>query len=164
MGLQFIKEIEQHRDLSGQLLPHLTPWQCDPIEKDGNCFFRCISQIISGTQAHHQQLRGEVCRFIATDGREFTQKYLRTKFYKETSSLAYLRQSAMTQSGIWATDVEIVNVAKMFSTDVFVATKQHSPEHQWRRIDWLRYSGCDSTKSLGIYITNYDNHFDLLQG
>ena len=53
-------------------------------------------------------------------------KYLRTRFYQETSPLAYLRQLAMTQSGIWASDVEIVNVVKMFSTDVFVATKLHS--------------------------------------
>ena len=55
----------------------------------------------------------EVSRFIVTEGREFIQKYLQTKFYKDTSPLTYLKESAMTQDGIWASDVEIIAVSRM---------------------------------------------------
>ena len=142
--IKFVNEMEQHRALVKSPLANYIPWQCIPIERDGNCFFRCISHIISGIQDNYELIRGEVCRFIVTEGREFIQKYLQTKFYKDTSPLTYLKESAMTQYGIWASDVEIIAVSRMLNTSVFVAMKKDSPGDDWRRIEWLRYCGCQN--------------------
>ena len=123
-------------------------------------FFQMCSQAIAGSQEYHEQLRGEICKFIVTEGKKFTKEYLITKFYQDTSPLAYLKRSTMTENGIWATDVEILNVSKMLNADIFLATKQHSPEHRWTRIEWLLYSGCKYPGSVCLYITNYDHHFE----
>ena len=66
----------------------------------------------------------------------------------------------MTQKGIWASDVEIIVVSRMFNTSVFVAMKKNSPGDDWRRIEWLRCCGSQNPQSMSIYITNYNNHFE----
>ena len=160
MKVDFFGEMDQHRALTGLLLSHYIPWQCSQIERDGNCFFRCFSLIISGTQDYHKQLRGEICRYIVTEGREFIQKYLRTKFFKDTSPLTYLKQSAMTEDGIWASDVEIIAISRILDTHIFVATQTSCPKKSWERVQWLRYCGSNSPETACIYIANYNDHFE----
>ena len=85
---------------------------------DGNCFFRCISKILSGTQDHHMELRGEVSRYIVTNGRSIIKRYLKT-FSKDASPVTYLKKSGMTESGgVWGTDIEIVTISCTLDSDV----------------------------------------------
>ena len=72
---------EQQQTLTGSLLSKFIPMQTEKIGKDGNCFFRCISKMLSGTEAHHIKLRAEVCRYIVTNGKSIIQRYLRTFRY-----------------------------------------------------------------------------------
>ena len=46
------------------------PWKYEDIGMDGDCLFRCLSIIISGSQEYYSKIRGEICRFIAKDGKE----------------------------------------------------------------------------------------------
>ena len=62
--------IKQPSTLVGFKLGNYLPWESEAIEKDGNCLFRCISQLILGSQEHYAKIRDEICRFIAKDGKE----------------------------------------------------------------------------------------------
>ena len=41
------------------------------IEPDGNCLFRCFSQILTGTQENHGKLRAMIVSFILDNGSLF---------------------------------------------------------------------------------------------
>ena len=60
--------------------------------------------MISGTEDHHAKLRAEVCRYMVTDGKPIINHYLKT-FSEDCYG-----KSAMTENGIWATDVEIMAI------------------------------------------------------
>ena len=70
LGIMYKEMIKQPSTLVGFKLGNYLPWESEAIEKDGNCLFRCISQLISGSQEHYAKIRGEICRFIAKDGKE----------------------------------------------------------------------------------------------
>ena len=110
LGISFRETFEQQPTLTGTLLSKIIPWQTEKLSMDGNCFFRCISKILSGTQDHHMKLRGEVSRYMVTNGRSIIKRYLKT-FSKDASSVTYLKKSGMTESGVWGTDIEIVAIS-----------------------------------------------------
>ena len=70
LQIQFIEPIQQPTDFSGYKLRKYLPWQYEDIKKDGNCLFRCLSKMISGSEESHSKMRGEITRFIAKDGKE----------------------------------------------------------------------------------------------
>ena len=62
--------MDQHSSMAGQKLQAFAPWLCDSIGADGNCFFMCLSKEISGSEQHHAKLRGEIYRYMVSDGKD----------------------------------------------------------------------------------------------
>ena len=62
LGILFKQTTEQHPTLAGQMLKKYEPWICEDIGADGNCLFRCLSKLISGSEEYYVKLRGEICR------------------------------------------------------------------------------------------------------
>ena len=60
LGILYREAIKQPLTLVGCKLRDHIPWQYEAIEKDGNCLFRCISKIISGSQEYYAKIRGEL--------------------------------------------------------------------------------------------------------
>ena len=52
LGIIYRQPIKQLSTLAGRKLSDYLPWQYEDIEKDGNCFFRCVSKLISGSQEY----------------------------------------------------------------------------------------------------------------
>ena len=52
----------------GQQLCSYKPWETETIVGDGNCLFRCLSQIITGNQDEHLKIRSVIAKFIASNG------------------------------------------------------------------------------------------------
>ncbi|XP_029923306.1 uncharacterized protein LOC115370422 isoform X2 [Myripristis murdjan] len=124
------------------------PCSKDRIVADGNCFFRAISQAVSGSQKHHRRIRLAVCKELVRNADRY-QSLLRSEY---SSVLEYIQQSRMRCVGSWATEVEIQATADWLAVSVFTF-------HDGR---WLRYS-C-SSQSLStecIYIENIrGRHFE----
>ena len=164
LGISYEECLEQQPALTGSLLTKFIPLRTEKIGMDGNCFFRCISKIVSGTEKHYAKLRAEVCRFMVTDGRLIIKRYLRA-ISKDDSPVSYLKRSAMTEDHTWASDVEIVAVPCMLNSDIFIATQLHDAAKLWRKTIWNKYSGCincprhSTSISLYIYNVNY-NHYE----
>ena len=86
------------------------PRAIKPIAGYGNCFFRFISYIITGTELQHM----DVCRVIV-DHMKFVDYY--PPGY--TSAEQYIQATRMDRFGTWGTDTEMVTLAHMLQTCIF---------------------------------------------
>ena len=83
----------------------------------------------------------------------------RLKTFCDNNLVQYLSQSRMEESGIWATDVEIMATATMLGCDAVVFAKFR---HEMR---WLRYPASlslDQLSTTSIYLENLSDHFDVV--
>ncbi|XP_029924912.1 uncharacterized protein LOC115371597 [Myripristis murdjan] len=124
------------------------PCSKERIVADGNCFFRAISQAVSGSQKHHRKIRLAVCKELERNTDRY-QSLLRTGY---SSVLEYIEQSRMRRVGSWATEVEIQATADWLGVSVFTF-------HDGR---WIKYS-C-SSKHLSVECVYLENirgqHFE----
>ena len=168
LGLPFEKPLSHAEYYIQQPLSSFVPLEQEPIEPDGNCFFRALSAVLTGSQSNFAKLRGEIYRFIGIQGAGFISRYLQVKF-SEQSPTEYLLRSQMDADHIWATDVELVAVSLMLGVDLFVANYHFNSKNTWREIRWYRYhSNHINFTTPAIYLANFNNHFqpvtDLING
>ena len=166
LGIIYRQAIKQPSALAGSKLSDYLPWQYENIEKDGNCLFRCIFKLISGSQEYHAKIRGEICRFIGKDGREVLNWYFHA--ISETP-LSYLKRTMMQQNAVWGIEVEIFAVSAILETEIYVAVECEdtnkvsisSYDFHEKIIRWYRYSASNNyDKSFAIYIANLKNHYE----
>ncbi|XP_061601162.1 uncharacterized protein LOC133463585 [Cololabis saira] len=126
------------------------PCKNENIEADGNCFFRALSQAVSGTQSSHRKIRLAVVKHLQKNASEYI-SILRSEY----SSVAdYVRESKMTYVGSWATEVEIQAAADCLGVDIFTFCDGR----------WLEYS-CkyNGLSKQGIYLENINgNHYETV--
>ncbi|XP_029910642.1 uncharacterized protein LOC115361416 [Myripristis murdjan] len=124
------------------------PCSKERIVADGNCFFRAISQAVSGSQKHHRKIRLAVCKELERNTDRY-QSFLRSEY---SSVLEYIEQSRMRRVGSWATEVEIQATADWLGVSVFTF-------HDGR---WIKYS-CSSQHLSAecVYLENVmGRHFE----
>ena len=119
---------------------------------DGNCFFRCISYILTGAEDAHLTIRNKV-----TDHMSKIQPML--KEYLDRNPHEYVEESDMTKGGIWATDAEIMATANLLGCDILVYSMKGGS------MDWLNHPASFSLQNitdLALYIENENNHYDVV--
>ncbi|XP_042269742.1 uncharacterized protein LOC121898666 isoform X1 [Thunnus maccoyii] len=125
-----------------------TPCKNEKIVADGNCFFRAISQAVSGTQKNHRKIRLAVVKQLESNAADY-KSILRSEY---SSVVEYIKSSKMRYVGSWATEVEIQAAADCLGVNIFTY-------HDDR---WLEYSckyRCFSKQ--GIYLENCNgNHYE----
>ncbi|XP_042275301.1 uncharacterized protein LOC121902129 isoform X1 [Thunnus maccoyii] len=146
---QFNVEFEKHDAPMPTAVGLLgTPCKNDKIVADGNCFFRAISQAVSGTQKNHRKIRLAVVKQLESNVADY-KGILRSEY---TSVVEYIKSSKMRYVGSWATEVEIQAAADCLGVNIFTY-------HDDR---WLEYSckyRCFSKQ--GIYLENCNgNHYE----
>ena len=99
LEISFETSIEQHSRLNGQKLDNFTPLRCDDIVGNGNCLFGCKSKILSGSENNHVKLRGKICHYMVTEGRNILGWYC-TQVHS-TTPVQQLRTRSMTVDGKW---------------------------------------------------------------
>ena len=85
------------------------------IIEDGNCFFRAISCCVSGSENNHDAIRQATCSYMLENENLF--KSLQRNM--DISINEYLQRSNMSESGTWATELEIIAVASMLKINVY---------------------------------------------
>ena len=124
------------------------------VDMDGNCFFRCISYILTGSEDYHETIRGHVVDHMS----KIQEK---VKGYLNNHPQTYISQSGIEKDGIWATDSEIMTTANMLDCDIMVYTQRG---HATKK--WLPYPASFSllkTSDKNIYLDNVGgNHYDVV--
>ena len=67
LGITFESTCEQPSNIVGRPLRDYEPSKTEAVIGDGNCLFRCLSKINTGSENSHLQLRCIISRFIASE-------------------------------------------------------------------------------------------------
>ncbi|XP_061749313.1 uncharacterized protein LOC133547832 [Nerophis ophidion] len=121
----------------------------EKIVPDGNCFFRAVSQAVSGSQKNHRKIRLAACREL-----EKNEARYRGLLRSDMSLLEYIKQSRMKRVKTWATEVEIQATADYLGIDIFTFNDGR----------WLKYSCNGNCLSADcIYLQNVGGqHFECV--
>ena len=87
------------------------PKQLHSTIGDGNCFFRAISYIITGSESSYEIIREKVVRHMCTHINDKMTSYV------NKSVIAYLNESGMSDNTTWATDAEIIGCASFIGME-----------------------------------------------
>ena len=121
---------------------------------DGNCFFRCISYILTGSEEFHIIVRNKVVEHMS----EISENI---KGYLDKHPDIYISQSGIENGGIWATDAEILTTAHLLKCDIVVYTLRGNANSEWlTHPASLRLLNASDNK---IYLENVNgNHYDVV--
>ena len=140
--------IIQYTNISQELIGE--PRNVYMVARDGNCYFRCISYALSGTEDHHKSICNVQCNYISWfPGRL---RALITDFNEMEDRRKYIKRSSMRSNGTWATEVEILATAKCFRRDVFTYY-----DNKWQCDSYLANYSDDA-----IYLVNKSDHFNFV--
>ena len=124
------------------------------ILKDGNCFFRCISEYLNDTQEEHEQIRQEVIDTLSANKQLYSQ-LINGKFEQHVHNM----KPTDVHTNTWTTESEIIPASKTFNIEIFVQTMING-KHEW--ICYSRNSDCVHIIQFKT-IRHQNNHFSLIQ-
>ena len=85
------------------------------IAADGNCFYRRMSLVVTGSQAFHQELRLRITTHAHIQILRFN-----SLASSDGSTEQYMKRSRMQSLGVWATEVEIIAAASLLNATIYV--------------------------------------------
>ena len=96
---------------------NLCPSSTARIVADGNCFFRSLSFVLTGSQDYHQEVRLLVTTYMIDN----TGNLQLSSLIKDGERMEnYIEQSKMQLLGTWATEIEIIASALLLQTTFYV--------------------------------------------
>ena len=121
------------------------------VEKDGNCYFRCIALAIHDNEKKHKEVRQKIVETMKMNKQVY-------QAYAENfdSHLENMISDGLTNT--WATEAEILATSEAYKCVVFVLREQYL------NIGWQKFSfdkECNHNKK-SIKILNTANHFKLV--
>ena len=85
------------------------------ITGDGNCLFRAISYIVTGSEDYHLGVRVAVVNYMS----EIEPFLIVNNMLGEYTMGEYIESSRMNLEGAWGTGVEIASLAHMLNTNIY---------------------------------------------
>ena len=124
------------------------PTRNKQIGGDGNCFFRAIAYVVTGSEDQHAEVRQLVCEHINGSALEFD----------GTTGDDYLQRKKMRELGVWGTNDECQAVADWLQVPVFVLCQFGS------RLSWQKHTPRSAGKNqFGIYLDNSSGcHYNIV--
>ncbi|XP_038064734.1 uncharacterized protein LOC119735105 [Patiria miniata] len=137
------------------------PASIAPIIGDGNCFFRTLSYLVTGSERFHGELRSLVVSHMNVI-RMPVEKFC---FDERTSLPVYLARSNMSQDGSWATDVEIFTAAHLLGTDIYIysAGNNNTANPRWHKFTGKMLDRNAQVSDRSFYIHHKNgNHYEAV--
>ena len=142
------------QDSGGPNVPLTRPRRVRHILGDGNCIFRSLSYIITGSEAQHLQVREALNHLVGMMiGHHISGQY--------TSVVEYIRGTNMDRNGTWGTDIELITASHMLNTslsmyDIVSGTLTTYGPHNVDR------SLSNSVTEMSMYIRHPPDHVDVV--
>ncbi len=120
------------------------------IHGDGNCLFRSLSCVLTGSQQHHLL----DCNHLSS----ITHSLL-PHIHPCISVEDYITHTKMDNNNRWGTDIEIFTFANMCQTNAYVFSVQQS--------NWCVFSPTLSVRNIdvstqSVYLLHPQSHYDLV--
>ena len=84
---------------------------------DGNCLFRSFSYFITGSEEQYRRVREVILNHMVDIGHFMLFHHLPSRY---TSIDEYIHDTEMDRNFTWGTDIEILTMAHLLNTRVFV--------------------------------------------
>ncbi|KAK3711802.1 hypothetical protein RRG08_037006 [Elysia crispata] len=133
LRLPLSKTLNLARSRPAPLLRHREPCLVHEIGGDGNCLFRCLSLVITGSESFHNLVRQRIVSHISENCKAFSAllpESPRNGNAHADACAHYLSTSKMATGATWGSDVEILAAAHLLHTRIFVYT-MHGSAWQW---------------------------------
>ena len=160
LGLHFCQDNNVHHGIIPAKMIEVSqkPLRTARIVSDGNCFFRCIAMILTGSQEYHEEMRLLITTYMTSNS---SNEKLSSLLPQNQSMQTYIMQSKMQFLGEWATDLEITAASCWLNTKIYV----------WNFTgtiyEWALYSPHEEVNDLhqeeSIFITNVYDHFEVVK-
>jgi len=112
----------------GNYIAH--PMEIRTTQPDGNCYFRAIAFILTGTENHHLHVRHSVVNHMQT-----ISSLMSPLMERNMDVINYLQRSRMSEISVWATSTEIYATAHLLKTYIYVYGK-------WgNKLAWQKHTG-----------------------
>ena len=135
------------------------PDKMQKIIADGNCLFRCLSHIVTGTQRHHVAARLAIIEHL-----QRIPGFLGTYGYKSVND--YLNRTNMDKINTWGTDIEMFAFAHLLNTPIYSFVKNLNDWHKYppSQINLTMYDDvtCDDVTQKAMYIRFHSEHFEVV--
>ena len=159
LGLPYIHGNIEHHTTQVMVPVNLCPSSTARIVADGNCFFRSLSFVLTGSQDYHQEVRLLVTTYMIDN----TGNPQLSSLIKDGERMEnYIEQSKMQLLGTWATEIEIIASALLFQTTIYV----YGPcgkSNKWQKHAFESEKEANIHYNECIYITNISNHFETVK-
>ena len=126
------------------------------IPGDGNCLFRALAYIITGTQLQHFELRLSILNHMQTIAHFLLEHHI----MHHNSIDDYIADNHMDLPGFWGTDIEMLALAHLLQTNIY--------SYDTSLQTWIIFhpgavdgSPRDVTQK-SMYIVHYPNHFAVV--
>ena len=135
------------------------------IAGDGNCYFRTISHLLTGSQSNYGSLRSLLIGNMLGKLKTSCNKFLRTKYVYQQSNYRsvqdWINKTGMNKDGKWATDLEVFATALLLNIDIWVYLGSAGTR-------WVVFSGkgfgldeaLKNPTATGLYIQNMHCHYE----
>ena len=133
------------------------------VSGDGNCLFRALCYIITGSDGQHLLLRRRIIEHMRSN--ELCMRLLANHIEHEFVTIdEYIEGSRMDCDGSWGTTAEVITLAHMLGVNV---VSYNSDQLQYQVyspgiIDFDAYEEDNSRPSMYIMFVN-ENHFNVSQ-
>ena len=157
MGLQFHGK---NRVRPGGPNVTLTPPDMRTVKHilaDGNCLFRSLAYIITGSEDQHMAIRTAILEHMI----DIAHLILDHHIQGYSSIQEYISHNDMDNEFAWGTDIEMLTLAHLLETPVISYSVQYSC--------WQRYAPHDLDRTLSddilqmsMYLLHIYNHFEVV--
>ena len=118
LGIKFVADKHFHHSDPSIMKVSQAPAGTERIKGDGNCFFfRSIALAVTGSQQDHQEFRLLITSYIIHNA-SFPK--LACFLAQNESVEQYMKRTNMQSLGTWATEFEIIAVASLLRTTIYV--------------------------------------------
>ena len=161
LGLNF--EGSNAMEKGGACTPLSSPQKIKPIQGDGNCMFRALSYVITGSEKHHLQVRASILEHMESIA-SLVLGHIRGRcnaMHNCSSVKEYIKLTKMNKPHVWGTDIELLVVAHLLKTCIhFYMTREQK---------WFVYRPSSLDKALAIdsaaqaiYLRHPPFHYDVV--
>ena len=129
------------------------------IKGDGNCLFRSLAYIITGSEDQHLAVRQSIVRHMSNIAHLLLGTHIPNRY---SSVEEYVRDTEMDQDSTWGTDVEMFTLAHLLNTTIF---SYNTGDQKWWRFspNFLDKTLTDDSNARAIYIRHPPGHFDVVR-
>ena len=154
LGLPYSSTYERSIGSSNTILTRPDRQSVRVMLGDGNCLFRSLSCVLTGSQRHHLLVRCLICNHMSS-----ITHLLLPHIHPCNSVEDYITRTKMDINLIWGTDIEIFTFANMCQTKVYVFSVQQS--------NWCVFTPTLSLRNIdvstqSVYLLHPQGHYDLV--